>query len=189
MKQIQMVDNWFQTVNKVIDLCATIIAVIDADNNDIVHFKACCTSNMQNATLKHLLCMHGPNLGLLIKWIDSDMETVKQRITPNSYDLLDVNALSEHNELWTGYLENYETQKKSLLLPLKMSCQEIINRYTVLKNKFVEAHTQIDMEYSSYSDYSASDTSSVNSEEEEDDTEGEVVELAQKGRRYFRRKR
>lgn len=176
----------------VIEYCQCVISVINTDSSDMKQFHSLCTDNISDAALKNLLLKFGPNLGLLLQWIDAHHAEIRENSTCPFQTKIINTVLVSHESAWTDFLKGKKNSNTQKLNELKESCETIISEHNTLLKDYKDMQQKIDEDYSSYSDYSQSDTTSDEEEDdeaEEDEGEGEEVELEKQPRRYFRRRR
>jgi hypothetical protein len=177
-------------MNMVVEYCQCVMNVIDMTSSEMTQWSNFCVENIQNDKLKKSLGRFGPNLGLLLQWIDTHNAELMKNVTCPFHARITRGVLMSHDSAWTDLIKGKEISAKELS-DFKKTCETILDETHVLLTEYKEVQQAVDQDYSSYSDYSESDTTSEEDDEAEceEDEEGEEIELEKQPRRYFRRHR
>ena len=158
---------------------------------DLKLFNSFCTDNIANTTQRETLRKFGPNLGLLLQWIDEQKKEINENPACPFQTKINATAMTTYDSVWGDFLKGKKNAKEKLG-NLRGACATTISENSEFLESYKETQQTIDRDYSSYSDYSESDTTSEEEEDDEaedDEGEGEEVELEKQPRRYFRRRR
>ena len=146
-------------------------------------FKSFRTLDIKAEDTRVVLQKFGPNMDLLLNWVDTEICKLKEGYVPITLDAKEIGEKFQPS--WTKFLTNHEVDHN--LKELEEQCKQLSVYFKNIVDDFENRHRMCDDDHSSYSDYSESDTTEES--EEDDDEYSEEVSLADKPRQYFKRRR